>query len=177
MTKAEKNQQETLYKGGQFHVDPWTYLSDEEALPAAGPVFVTFARAIDLLKDGKSISQLGVVIEPSDSVEEIVESLPHITAIAISFPAFADGRGFSTARLLRERYNFEGELRAIGAYILDQMPFLVRCGVDSFEVSDDAVRAGLERGDWPEVTNYYQPTGHDNQAPIASRPWLRRRNG
>ena len=52
--------------------------------------------------------------------------------IILDFPKFTDGRAYTQARLLRERLGYTGELRASGAVFIDQLPFLLRCGFDSF---------------------------------------------
>ncbi|MCT4656031.1 MAG: DUF934 domain-containing protein [Cohaesibacter sp.] len=179
MTK-QTNSQDKLYKAGAFQSDPWKRLADgdnDNGVPEGGAYFASFAKAKELLSSGPVSFDLGVIVEAGDDVEELAEHYDAILAFAVDFPAFADGRGFSTARLLRERHGYKGEIRAIGAYILDQMPMLMRCGVDAFWVEDDAVRAGLERGEWPEIANYYQPTGREDAKVNDPRPWLRRRLG
>ncbi len=75
---------------------------------------------------------IGVWLDSDESAELIAESVTTLPLIAIHFPVFADGRGFSNARLLRERYGFTGELRAIGCFIRDQLTFLRRCGINAF---------------------------------------------
>ena len=178
MTDKQEQDVHSLYKDGSFHADNWQFLGEEEDHSGRDGVLLPFEKALALLKDQANLpAQFGLVVEPSDDVEELADYLDQISLIAISFPAFADGRGFSSARLLRERLGYEGEIRAIGNYLLDQMPFLLRCGVDSFVISSPKLRAGLERGEWPEVTNYYQPTGQDGFETIANRPWLRQRRG
>ena len=168
----------TLYKNGQFIKDDWSFLDEGIDYAGADRVLVPFDQAITWLGESKNAPALfGVLVMPDDDVAVLAPYLDRVAVIAVSFPAFSDGRGFSSARLLRERFGFKGEIRAVGNYILDQMPFLLRCGVDAFAVTSDKVRAGLERGDWPEVSHYYQPTGTDQAEPIASRPWLRRRQG
>ncbi|XYK82861.1 MAG: DUF934 domain-containing protein [Labrenzia sp.] len=83
-----------------------------------------------------------------------------------------DGRGFSTARDLREHLNYQGDIRAVGSYILDQVPLARRCGVSSFEISKPKV---LKAGEWPEVTKYLQPAfGSIEEIPEGTRPWDRR---
>jgi uncharacterized protein (DUF934 family) len=88
----------------------------------------------------------------------------HVAFITVHFPAFGDGRGFSTARLLRERYGYGGELRAVGHIIRDQVTFLKRCGFDAFEFSDRASLAPWEKVA-REINLQYQPTG-DRQPTI-----------
>jgi uncharacterized protein (DUF934 family) len=110
-----------------------------DALPA-GQIIVPFA----LWKDNKdaiaasrSKEQLGVWLAPDDEPADIVADFDKLAVIAVDFPVFRDGRGFSIGRLLRERYNWTGELRAIGDVLRDQVLFHARCGFDAFAVRED----------------------------------------
>ncbi len=69
----------------------------------------------------------------TDEVMQLGARLDGVNLIVLNFPKFTDGRAYSQARLLRERLGYQGELRASGAVFLDQLPFLLRCGFDSFE--------------------------------------------
>lgn len=75
-----------------------------------------------------------VLIGPTDEVEQIAPHLSRITLLVVDFPKAGEGRGFSQARLLRQRYGYTGELRARGALKRDQLFFLARCGFDSFDL-------------------------------------------
>jgi uncharacterized protein (DUF934 family) len=79
--------------------------------------------------------RLGVRIGPADRVELLRSDLARLALIAIEFPGPADGRGYSQARMLRERFGFAGELRAVGYVKRDQLFFLSRCGFDAYELS------------------------------------------
>jgi uncharacterized protein (DUF934 family) len=70
-------------------------------------------------------------------VEEIADDLEHFQVIALNFPAFTDGRHYSSARLLRDRYGYKGEMRAIGDVLRDQLFYMRRCGFDAFAVRPD----------------------------------------
>lgn len=171
--------QASLYKDRAFVQDDWVIASEDQNLADLGEgekTFISFEKAIGLLESGRNMpAVLGVIVSPGDAVEDLEPYLGQIAAIAVEFPAFTDGRGFSSARLLRERFGFTGEIRAFGAYMLDQMPMMERCGIDAFVVGNERLRAGLERGEWPVVSNYYQPTAAEGNKLIASRPWLRQR--
>ena len=132
----------TLIKQRQIAADSWQLLEPgpggtAPAVPAAGEVIVPLAlwraRRDELLSRPP---ELGLRLESGDAVEALVEDLEHFALIAINFRGFGDGRGFSTARLLRERYGYAGELRAIGELVTDQLPFLERCGFDTFALPD-----------------------------------------
>jgi uncharacterized protein (DUF934 family) len=116
---------------------------------------------------------LGLQLEPGEALDDIAVDVPRFAIIALSFPKFADGRAFSTARLLREKHGFAGELRAVGNVLSDQIPYMRRVGFDSFEVTHVPTRRALAEGRIAEVTLHYQPTGA-NEAPAGTRPWLRR---
>ncbi len=81
--------------------------------------------------------QTGVWLDSDEEPETLAADLDVLACIGVNFPTFMDGRGFSLGRLLRERLGFQGELRAIGHIIADQLFFLKRCGFDSFLVPDD----------------------------------------
>lgn len=80
---------------------------------------------------------LGVWLQSHEQIEEIAGDLQLFQVIALDFPVFTDGRHFSTARLLRERYGYKGEIRAIGDVLRDQIFFMHRCGFDAFAVRPD----------------------------------------
>ena len=84
-------------------------------------------------KDG----MLGVCIDGDVDIQDVVKDIEHFDLIALDFPAFPDGRSYSHARLLRDRYNFEGELRAVGDILRDQLFFMQRCGINSFQLRED----------------------------------------
>lgn len=80
---------------------------------------------------------LGVWLEADEEVEAIADDLQHFQVVALNFPVFSDGRHYSSARLLRERYRYQGEVRAIGDVLRDQLFFMKRCGFDAFAVRAD----------------------------------------
>jgi uncharacterized protein (DUF934 family) len=80
---------------------------------------------------------LGVWLDADEEAEEIGEDVEQFKVIALNFPAFTDGRNYSNARLLRDRYGFKGELRAIGDVLRDQLFYMHRCGFDAFAVRPD----------------------------------------
>lgn len=97
-----------------------------------------------------------VRLENADSVEDILDDLDFIEAVILDFPKFNDGRAFSQARLLRERYGYRGEIRATGHVIQDQFLFLQRCGVDAVEVTDPALLDAWSRAH-ERFKGFYQP--------------------
>ncbi|WP_137936211.1 DUF934 domain-containing protein [Chitinivorax sp. B] len=108
------------------------------AIPAAGDIIVPLTcwqSERDQLTSRKDL--IGVWLAPDDDPSEIVADLSHFAVVAVDFPAFTDGRGYSTARLLRERYGYQGELRAVGDVFKDTLFYLARCGFDAFAVRQD----------------------------------------
>ena len=116
--------------------DTWSYIAEDAELKA-GNISVSLARWKQekqqlLTHDGK----LGVRIGPADSVDDIVPDLKDIQLIELDFADFADGRLFSHAWLLRGRYNYQGEIRATGHYMPDQVFYLSRVGVNAFNLEN-----------------------------------------
>jgi uncharacterized protein (DUF934 family) len=166
-----------LWKSGAFVDDPWRIVPDDAPLPTDAPAIVSLKRwraERDAL--GGRNAPLGLLIDPGSDWNDIVADLPRFPVIVVTIPKYADGRAFSIARLLRERDGYRGEIRAAGNYIIDQVPFMVRVGIDAFETSDPVLIAAFEKGEWPEVPYYLQPawTG-DGEVPAGTRPWARKR--
>ena len=162
-----------LYKNGSFAQDTWATIREGEEISPAGHVIAPLAwwHAERQAFAGSHVP-IGVRIEPGAAIEEFIEDLPRFALIALAIPKFQDGRAYSMARLLRERHGFKGELRAVGEVLIDQIQPLLRCGFDSFEITDPVTQAALEEGRIPGVTHFYQPGV--NEAPQAgARPWLR----
>ena len=116
---------------------------------------------------------LGLHLDAGEGIDDIAADLPRFSLIALAFPKFSDGRAFSAARLLREKYGYSGELRAVGNVLSDQIPLMRRVGFDAFDVTHAPTRRALEEGRVPEVTLPYQPAAVV-EAPASTRPWLRR---
>jgi uncharacterized protein (DUF934 family) len=145
---------------------------DDELSPEKGAVF--FSPEEITGKIGSGLSNV-LVLDAGDEAGAAAGRLNEIDAIFVNFPAFSDGRGFSTARLLREKYGFAGIIRATGHFILDQIPFLLRVGVDQFAVSHEPTLERLARNALPEVTLYLQPA-FALEEKAGERAWARRRN-
>jgi uncharacterized protein (DUF934 family) len=101
-----------------------------------GPVVVPLAYWMKHREElGARRQPLGVWLAPEDDPVVIADDLEHFSVVAVHFPKLADGRGYSTAVLLRTRYGYRGELRAFGDVGRDQLFFLARCGFDSFKLA------------------------------------------
>lgn len=85
----------------------------------------------------ESDKQIAVWLDSDENAEMIADDLNQLTLVALNFPTFMDGRAYSTAGIIRQQYQFKGELRAIGNVLRDQLSYMTRCGFDSFDVSDE----------------------------------------
>lgn len=119
--------------------DATVVLPKDAALPdsLSGKTLVPLALWLANRQQLAGNPQAGVWIDSDEEVERLADAVGQLDLIAINFPVFNDGRSFSTARLLRDRYGYRGELRAIGSFIRDQLFYLQRCGVNSFQFSAD----------------------------------------
>jgi uncharacterized protein (DUF934 family) len=164
-----------IRNGALVEGDPWRFVADGEELPAAGAAVVTAKRWV-AERDGLigRNAPIGVKLEAGDQPKSIASDLDRIDLVAVDFPAFKDGRGFSAARLLRERYGYKGEIRAVGRVLRDALLYMQRCGFDAFDLVDkDPVAAWRES--LGEMSVFYQPAA-DERAPARRlrRPRLAR---
>lgn len=127
-----------LLRDGAIVLDDWEELQ-EAALPAdARALIIDFDRwQRERAALRRYPGKLGVTLEPAHRVEELAEDLPRFALVAARFPGPSDGRGYTQARLLRERYGFSGELRATGYVRRDQVFFLARCGFNALELPEE----------------------------------------
>lgn len=148
-----------LVKGNHIVADEFVTLADDEATPAHAAILVSAERFLAdpdgvLAHDGK----VGVIWPNNRDLDDLEPYLPRLAAVALVFPTFKDGRAYSQARILRERYAYRGELRATGQVLRDQFVFMLRAGFDSFDVkkpSDAEAFAGVAK----RYSVFYQPTG------------------
>lgn len=147
-----------LVKNGELLTSSFVDASGTEAIPPTGPVIVSLdqwkTHRDELLKRG---SPLGIRLHSDQPPELIAADLPHFAVVALEFPKFRDGRAYSYARLLRERYGFKGELRAVGEVLLEQLFFMLRTGFDTFDIqSADPLKD--YRTALADFSVWYQPT-------------------
>ena len=160
-----------LVKGGKITGDPFAHVADGAELPQ-GCVLVSAARFLEdpeaLLKRGK----VGVTWPNSRDVDDLVPYLDRLAAVALVFPTFRDGRAYSQARLLRERYGYRGELRATGQVLRDQFVFMLRAGFDAFDVKKQADAEAFAQT-VQRYSVFYQPTGDGKLTALHRRMQLR----
>jgi uncharacterized protein (DUF934 family) len=166
-----------LVKGGQIADDIFAHVADGAELPAKGAVLVTAARFLEgpealLAREGK----LGVIWPNSRDVEDLAPYLDRLAAVALVFPTFRDGRAYSQARLLRERFSYRGELRATGQVLRDQFVFMLRAGFDAFEVKKAADAEAFAQT-VKRYSVFYQPTGDGRLTALHRRMQLRHSEG
>lgn len=134
----------------QVAEDAFLHVADDQDL-AGGDVIVSLSRfqaeGESLLSDGRRV---GVRLEAGEAVEALAYDLSRLALVALDFPKFGDGRSFSNARLLRERYGFKGQVRAVGDVLREQAGFMVRVGFDAFEPAD-----GASSNEWQAATRRY----------------------
>ena len=128
-----------LIKQGTVIDDDWTLieaLADDAALPA-GRVILPL-RAFEARREALADrGGLGVWLNSDEEPSRLQDVLAQFAVIAINFPAFTDGRGYSYAQLLRQRYAYKGEIRAVGDVLRDQLFYMKRCGFDAFALRAD----------------------------------------
>lgn len=155
-------------KTGQIVEDRYVRVLDDAPIPDGAPVIVPGARFLadagELLARGAPVG----VLWPNDKrVAELEPWLDELSLIALVFPKFRDGRAYSQARLLRERYSYRCELRATGDVLRDQFQFLIRAGFDSFEVKK-AADARVFAQAAARYSVFYQPSA-DGRPPALRR--------
>jgi uncharacterized protein (DUF934 family) len=148
-----------LVKNGKVADDIFVHLADDAELPEAAAVLVSAARFLENPEDLLAkTAKLGVIWPNNRDLDDLLPFLDRLAVVALVFPTFRDGRAYSQARLLRERYGYEGELRAAGQVLRDQFVFMLRAGFDAFEVrkESDAEAFALTA---KRYSVFYQPTG------------------
>jgi uncharacterized protein (DUF934 family) len=157
----------SVIKNRQIVEDDWQSVADDAEL-STGPIIVSLARwqqeRTALLARGEPV---GVRLPNTANVADLAADLPMLALVALEFPKFADGRAYSQARLLRERYGYPGEIRATGDVLRDQLFFMTRSGFDAFELrADRSLEDALEA--FNDFSESYQPAA-DQPLPLYRR--------
>ncbi len=151
-----------LIRHGAITEDDWVTAAASDGRPVG--------REILSLEEWETVADkqgTGVQLEPDHACAPLLEHLDEIALIAINFPVFTDGRGFSYARELREK-GYSGELRAVGHFIRDQACYLSRCGFDALQPRDESALPGILES-LADFSEYYQASASE------PRPLFRRR--
>jgi uncharacterized protein (DUF934 family) len=158
-----------LVKGSRIVADTFTRVEDDAPIPEQGAVLIPAAR---YLADAAELTQraapVGVIWPNNKNVSELAPYLDKLALVALVFPIFRDGRAYSQARLLRERYGYRGEMRATGQILRDQFVFYLRAGFDSFDVIKETDAAAFEETA-KRYSVFFQPTGDGRQIVARSR--------
>jgi uncharacterized protein (DUF934 family) len=154
-------------KDGGAAEDPYRRVADDAPIPDGVPVLLTDKRFLaDAAALPSRAAPVGVIWPNNREIEELAPHLAHLASIGLVFPTFRDGRAYSQARLLRERYHYRGELRATGQVLRDQFLFMLRAGFTAFEVAKegdaDHFADAVHR-----YTRFYQPSA-DRRPVIAA---------
>jgi uncharacterized protein (DUF934 family) len=151
-----------LIKDGAFAENTYTTVTDDAALPE-GAAIVSLTR---FQKDREAIlarnAPLGVFLKAPETPETLSTDVHRLSVVVLEFPVFRDGRAFSWARMLRTRLRYEGEIRATGHFLYDQINYMRRVGFNAFEVPEGFSLEQFERA-LHEMTNVYQPSADDRK--------------
>lgn len=165
-----------LIKNQAFVDDRFVIAVDDETLPDGGVLVSlnTLKEKFEILKarntpfgviiraDNQGKTQLG------EDVRELSPFLGSLDVVALEFPTFRNGRGYSSARILRDEMGFEGEIRAVGDVAYDQWAYMARCGIDAFDVDDKVTLEQFSQA-VGELSDIYQPAADQRQGV----PWRR----
>ncbi len=159
-----------IIKNKQLIEDTFAEWQGEGDLPAAeGDLIVSLATLTAHPQLLERTGKLGVKVTGDTEPQALLPFLNKLALIAVEFPKFSDGRGYSLARLLRERHHFKGELRAVGDVLRDQLFFLHRVGFDAFVVREDRCPTDALQS-FNDFTVTYQGDVHDKRPIYHRRP-------
>ena len=157
-----------LLKDGAYADDTWVQVGDDEALTDKASV-VSLTRWKDeapALRERNA--PLGLRLEAGESPDAIADDIDRFEVIMLNFPAFKDGRAYSYARLLRQRYGYTRELRATGDVLRSQLQFMHRVGFDTFDV-DKRITPEVYADEVGKIGNVYQPSVIDEDTVLEKR--------
>ncbi|TAV48577.1 DUF934 domain-containing protein [Rhizobium leguminosarum] len=143
--------------------DPWVIETDEVKATEEQKPLLGLDELITKADESNDVG-LGVLIKPADDVRRLEPYLDRLEIVAVAFPAFNDGRAFSHASLLRQRLGYTNELRAVGDVLIDQVPLMLRVGIDSFAVTNPTALKRLSENRLPAIPHHYQPAVRDAEA-------------
>ena len=150
-----------LIKDGAIVENTWTLIAKPEgdasdfSVPV-GQVIVPLSLWLAQKSQLQARTDVGVWLDSDETADLIGADANQFAVIGVNFPGFMDGRAFSTARLLRERYGFTGELRAVGNFIRDQLCYLRRCGVNAFAFANPEADLAVALKSLNDFNEYYQ---------------------
>jgi uncharacterized protein (DUF934 family) len=158
-----------IIKNGAIVDDTFVHVASGAEIPVQGDVIVALAQYIEERDKLRARSgRVGVRLASNEQAALVEPYLSELAVVAIEFPTFKDGRGYTTARLLRDRYEYKGEIRAVGDVLRDQLNAMRRCGFDAWELkAGKDIQGALQA--FQEFSVTYQGAADD------PRPLFRRR--
>lgn len=143
--------------------DAWALPVEGEALPVGARPILALGEFLEQM-EASNEGGFGVLIAPADDVTKLAPHLERLALVALAFPAFNDGRAFSHASLLRSRLGYEGEVRAVGDVLIDQIPLMIRCGINSFAVKNPTALKRLAENRLPGIDLHTQSAAKSAEA-------------
>lgn len=158
----------SVIKHGEVVADDWQLLREvpAEGLPT-GKVIVPAAYWLEQREALRARGDVAVWLASDQTPALIADDLAALSLVAIDFPIFTDGRGFSYGRTLREHYGFKGEVRAIGEFLRDQLYYLSRCGFDAYALTTSDPQAAL--ASFNDFSDGYQASTNQPQPSFRRR--------
>lgn len=141
--------------------------ADIQSALSEGSAIIPLVSYLSLSDDEKANNTFGVWLDSADDVGELAGHLSHLPIIAFRFGSFMDGRNFSSARILHDHFDYQGDIRAVGGFIQDQLFYLSRCGFKSFAIADDANTESMLNS-MKMISERYQ-AGSDEPQPLFRR--------
>lgn len=155
-----------IIKDGAIVDDNWQVIDADATEIPEGPVIIPLSLWHSQQDQLSQRGQLGLWLDSDEPPQLIADSLDNFEVIAINFPAFADGRGFTYGRELREKHQYQGEVRAIGNFIRDQLFYLKRCGFNAFALAGVELESALDS--FADFSDSYQ-AAIDQPEPLFKR--------
>lgn len=151
-----------------FRDDEWIHAGSADALSGNARIILPLEAflALDAETRSAAAGRLGVLVQPGEAIDAVLPFLADLPLVALSFPAFSDGRSYSKAQLLRARHGYAGAIRAVGDVLIDQIPLMIRTGFSEFEVTDAAALRRLGEGRPGGIPFHFQPAA----APTSGGP-------
>jgi uncharacterized protein (DUF934 family) len=145
-----------LWQNDAVSDDAWTHA---ETADSEGHIILPLSAYLALSADARKAgsNRLAVLLQPLEPIELILEDLPQLSMIALAFPAFSNGTSHSKAALLRGKHGYNGDIRAVGDVLFDQIPHMIRNGFSSFEITNKPTIKQLTSGKKAGNPYYYQP--------------------
>lgn len=156
MNHTETKTAPRLWSRDGFRDDEWERAETPDLDQRVIVPLAVFAGLDDAAR-GDVAAKVAVEVQPGDRLDDLVPYLDQLPMIALCFPVFSDGRSFSKAELLRSRHGYRGTLRATGDVLIDQIPHMLRTGIDEFEISNETAINRLEEGRIGGIEHHYQP--------------------